>query len=463
MSITLFPDQVTVLEAVRQEYRVGARAPLLVAPTGFGKTIVFCAICQGAVAKGRRIWILVHRQELIDQVSATLAQFGVPHGIISPQFPSFAHRPVQVASVFSLVRRMASLTPPDLIVIDEAHHAILASTWGKVIAAFPRARLLGVTATPARLSGEGLGDIFDRLIMGPTVQALIDSARLSPVRVFAPPTIDIAGVHSAMGDYKKRELAFAVDKPKVTGDAITHYQTLTPGKRAAVFCVSIEHAQHMAQAARTAGISAVQIDGKMHIALRREIIGDFAHGKISWLVSVDLISEGFDCPGIDVGISLRPTQSLGLWLQQCGRILRVFPGKTGATILDHAGNSLRHGLPTEQRDWSLSGSATKGTDAERAASVRVCPRCFSAQRSGRPACANCGAPFPVEPRVVAKAKGTLTEVTQEDIDKRRARQTVGQTKDLAGLTALGRMRGYKDAERWAQYVIQGRERKRAAK
>lgn len=463
MSITLFDDQTAVLGQVRQTYRDGARAPLLVAPCGFGKTVVFSAICKGAQERGNRVLILVHRQELVDQVSRTLQEFHVKHGLITPDNPLTPNATVQVASVFTLARRLAAAPVPHLLVIDEAHHAILRSTWGTVIAAFPRSRLLGVTATPTRLSGEGLGDIFDRLVTGPTTQALIDSGRLAPLRVFAPPSIDVAGVGTQMGDFKKSQLASVVDKPKITGDAVEHYQRLTPGKRAAVFCVSLEHAAHVAMGARAAGISTVQLDGQMDRQLRREVVKDFSNGRIQWLVTVDLISEGFDCPGIDVGISLRPTQSLALWLQQCGRVLRVAPGKEHAYILDHAGNSLRHGLPTEDRDWSLSGTIRRGQSGERAASIRVCPNCFSAQRSGKQSCAHCGAAFPVESRTVAKEKGTLEELTAEDIAARRARQQVGQTKNREALIALGRQRGYKDPTRWAAYVLAGRDKKRAAR
>jgi DNA repair protein RadD len=451
------------MEAIRAEFRAGAKAPLLVAPCGFGKTVVFSAICKGAAARGNRVTILVHRQELIDQVSDTLSRFGVEHGIIAASYPSCPNRAVQVASCFTLVRRPQTTIQPDLMVIDEAHHATLASTWGKIIVRLRAAKILGVTATPTRLSGEGLGDVFDRLISGPSVQALIDSGRLSPVRVFAPPTIDTAGLHTKMGDFVKAELDSVVAKPHVTGDAIEHYQKLTPGKRAAVFCVSIEHAHAMAEAARKAGISAVEIDGTTDRHLRREVIRDFSMGKIQWLVTVDLVSEGFDCPGIEVGISLRPTQSLGLWLQQCGRCLRTAPGKTDAVILDHSGNSLRHGLPTEDRSWTLDGTRGQRASAEKSPSVRVCPRCFSAQRSGKITCGNCGHVFKIEPRVVGKVDGELAEVTAEDIARRRTRQQVGQTATLAQLTELGRLRGYKNPAAWAYYVMQGREKKRSAR
>jgi superfamily II DNA or RNA helicase len=205
------------------------------------------------------------------------------------------------------------------------------------------------------------------------------------------------------------------------------------------------------------------IDGTMDRNLRRGVIYDFKNGRIKWLVTVDLVSEGFDCPGIEVGISLRPTQSLGLWLQQCGRCLRVSAGKSIATVLDHAGNSLRHGLPTEDRIWSLSASAARNPKFSSAQSVRVCPKCFSAQRSARSDCGNCGHTFKIEPRVVAKEAGTLTEITAEDIAARKARQAVGQTKKLEALTELGRMRNYKDPAAWARYVIQGREKKKSAR
>jgi superfamily II DNA or RNA helicase len=262
-----------------------------------------------------------------------------------------------------------------------------------------------------------------------------------------------------MGDFKKSELAEVCDTSKVVGDAIEHYQKITPGKRAAVFCVSLDHARHITAAARDAGIVAVQIDGQMDKDLRRKIVGEFKRGEIKWLVSCDLISEGFDCPGIEVGISLRPTQSLALWLQQTGRCLRVSPGKGHAVILDHSGNSLRHGLPTEERHWTLDGT-DKTAAKKRTVSVRVCPKCFSACRSGVTACPHCGHTFAVEARSIDSEEGTLEEVTQESLEARRARREQGKSATLEQLTELGRMRNYRDPAKWAAYVLAGREKKR---
>jgi superfamily II DNA or RNA helicase len=425
---------------------------------------MFCAICKGAAERGSVVWILAHRQELLDQISTTLNDFEVPHGIIGADYAPSPHRTVQVASVFSLVRRMASQASPDVIVIDEAHHAILSSTWGQIVRAFPRARLLGVTATPKRLSGEGLGDIFDHLVLGPTPEGLIANGCLAPVRVFAPPSVDVSKVGKLGGDFKRNELSGAVDRPKVVGDAVEHYERHTPRQRAIVFCVSLDHAAHVTAGARAAGLSAVMIDGKMDRFLRRDIIKDFQYGKIKWLVSVDLVSEGFDCPGAEVGISLRPTQSVGLWLQQCGRILRPAPGKSVATILDHAGNTLRHGLPTEARDWDLSGSVANGCIGNPAArSVRVCPRCFSATRSGAPACRYCGLVFKVESRSIRAERGELKEVTAEDVDAARRHRVEINKKELAWLTELGKRKGYRNPEAWAEIVLKGRAAKKGRK
>jgi DNA repair protein RadD len=460
VAIALYDYQESCIAGLRAAYRSGKRAPLLVAPTGSGKTVMFSYMAAEVFRRGNRATILVHRQELMDQVSDTLSAFAVRHGLVSAGRNDRNSQNIQVASVFTLVRRVHHYFEPTLLIIDEAHHAINDSTWGKIIAAYPNARILGVTATPVRLSGEGLGDIFDTIVMGPSTQELIDKGRLSPVQVFAPPTIKLVGVHSRGGDYVKSELETFVNHARVTGDAIAHYQRLTPGQRAVVFCVSIKHAEAITAGAQKAGISAVKIDGKMDKGVRRGIIQDFRTGRIKWLVSVDLISEGFDVPDIEVGISLRPTQSVGLWLQQCGRIIRAFPGKSRATILDHSGNSLRHGLPTETRDWNLSGSISSAGGSKEPG-VRVCPSCFSAQRSGSITCAHCGAAFPVESRTVATAKGDLEEITQEKIEAIRARQTQGQTQTLEELVKLGLMRGYAPgkARAWAGYVMAGRQKK----
>ncbi len=454
--ITLRDDQERVLEDVREAYRAGKRKPLLVAPTGFGKTVVFCAIARNSIALGKRVMILVHRQELMDQVSSTLARFDVSHGHIAAGVPPRRQEGVQVASVMSLVRRIGNVATPDLIIIDECHHAV-SETYEKILARFPDSRLLGVTATPCRMGGAGLGDVFDTLVMGPSVLQLTDAGHLAPARVFAPATINTDGMRTIMGEFVRREVEDRVDRPTVTGDAISHYQRLCPGKRAVVFCVSLEHARHIAEGARASGITAVMVHGGMDATIRRRVMAEFQVGMIQWLVSVDLISEGFDAPGIEVGIFLRPTQSLGLWLQQAGRCLRTYPGKDYAVLLDHAGNTLRHGLPSDERDWSLDSGKRRGK-TEVSVSVKICPQCFAGQRTGRPTCVHCGHTFPVEPRKVSAEDGELEEITPEGMAAKAERRAQGRARKLAELQEIARIKGYNPG--WAQHVMGGRYSKR---
>lgn len=457
--LTLFTDQQVVVDNLRGSYRSGKRAPLLVAPCGFGKTVVFSYITDGARRLGKRVLIMAHRVELIDQICKSLTQFDVPHGVIASGYPIERGYTVYVASVFTLVRRLDFFIP-DLLVCDEAHHMVASTTWGKVAAAYPQARRLGVSATPCRLSGEGLGDLFDDLVLGPTTSELIDLGRLSPLRVFAPPWVDTSGLHTRGGDFVKSEMELLFNKPTVTGNAVSHYTQHAAGKQAVVFCTSVEHARQVAAQFRDAGYASTCVDGGLAPDVRNLIIREFRDGKLKVLTSCDLVSEGFDVPCVEVGISLRPTQSLSLWIQQCGRILRRHPGKDAAILLDHAGNTLRHGLPTDPREWTLAGIEKQPLHDKPAPSVRVCPACYCAQESKYRQCRNCGHTFKVEARKVRQKDGKLEELTPEKLAARRARQEVGMSQSLEALINLGRMRGYKSPENWARHVWEGRQMKR---
>ena len=461
MAITLRPYQNTLIERARANFITGKQSQLLVLPTGGGKTVCFSYMAARAVEKGLRVWILAHRVELLDQISRTLTSFGVPHGMVAPGYMGDRRRPVQVASVFTLVRRLDRYEAPDLIIVDEAHHAISASTWGRVITAFPKAKLLGVTGTPIRLSGEGLGDLFQTMVQGPSPRELIELGALSPYRLFAPTGVDLTGVHTRMGDFVRGELLAAVDKPSITGDAVKHYQKLAPGRRAVAFCISVEHAVHVSESFRAAGISAQAIDGGMDRTLRASVLSEFSAGRIQVLASCDLISEGFDVPAIEAAILLRPTQSVGLYLQQVGRALRTFPGKTEAIILDHAGNVSRHGLPDEERVWSLDGSAKKKGAQKSEVPVKTCGSCFATVASAATHC-SCGFEFPVAKREVEHVEGELQEVDLATAVRMR-RQEQGKAQSMEDLVAIGERRGMKRPRLWAAHVIRARAAKQSYK
>lgn len=459
MSIVLRPYQNTLVERTRANFIVGRKRQLLVLPTGGGKTVCFSYMAGAAKGKGLVVWILAHRVELLEQISKTLTDFGIKHGMIAPGFLGDRRQPVQVASVFTLARRLDRYEAPDLIIVDEAHHAISKSTWGTVINTFPKARLLGVTATPIRLSGEGLGDLFEVMVQGPTVSDLIEQGALSTYRLFAPAGVDLSGVHSKMGDFVRGELADAMNKRSITGDAVTHYNKLAAGKRAIAFCVSVEHAEHVAAQFREAGIPAASIDGGMDKVLRKSVLASFTSGDLRVLTSCDLVSEGFDVPSIECAILLRPTQSLGLYLQQVGRALRLFPGKTEAIILDHAGNVKRHGLPDEDRIWSLDGKSKKRASKPSEVPVKTCPKCFATVASASTHCL-CGHEFEVVARVIEQVEGNLEEVNIEQA-RREARAVQGRAQTEADLVELGKSRGMKRPELWARHVIRARHSKEA--
>lgn len=449
------------VDAIREAFRRGRRAPLYVLPTGGGKTYTFSHIASSARALGNRIAILVHRQELLEQASQSLTSLGVPHGLLSPRYTE-TREAVQVASVQTLLRRLERFEAPDLIITDEAHHAV-SSTYRKIYAAFPRARILGVTATPVRGDGKGLGEIFDELVLGPTISELIKrGALVSPV-VYAPPVgLDLAGVRKILGDYDKKELSERVDKPKITGCAVSHYIKYAAGKPAIAFCVSVRHAAHVAEEFRAAGVRSTHVDGGMRDEERRAALEGLRSGAIDVLTSADLIGEGVDVPRVEVAILLRPTHSEALFLQQVGRALRPCEGKTHALVLDHVGNCMRHGLPDDDRGWSLAGSAgaRRGAGDGPITRIEQCEKCFFVYETGPEQCPACGNFQIPKIRKLEIEQGELERLTREKLDAaKKKRREVGKAQTLEELIGLAHARGYKNPKYWAEQVMRGRVRK----
>lgn len=461
--------QISAVEGIRAALKNGSKAPLLVLPTGGGKTIVFSHIAANASAKNKRVLVLVHRIELMRQTSEKLQFFGVRHGLINPQYTPDLHAKVQVASVQTLIKRIEKYRPyfqPDLIIVDEAHHAV-AGTWRNIIAAYPNAKILGVTATPIRGDGKGLGvesgGIFDELVMGPQISELIAMRHLVGTKVYAPSVVDLSGVRTKMGDYDKKEIESRVDKPSITGNAVEHYRRICDGTPAVAFCVSIAHAEHVAAEFTAAGYRAFSVDGSMEDGERKRLLNGLGDGSVQVICSCDLISEGTDIPAIGCAILLRPTQSLSLFLQQVGRALRPCEGKEYAVILDHVGNVLRHGLPEEDRQWSLDGiqKASKKDKQEPSIKLKQCPQCYivhEPQPDRR--CPECDHEYVVKPqRQLEEKGGELQEITKEAaiaLQKERAKE-VGMAKTFESLLAVERKRGYKPG--WARHVWAARNKK----
>lgn len=457
MSLTLRPYQHRAISDLRLAFRDGARAPLLVLPTGGGKTIVMAEIMRGLADRGRSALVLVHRRELIAQTAAKLALAGVEHGIIAAGVQP-TDQPIQIASVQTLARRLAHVSAsPDLILIDEAHHAT-AGSWERVLDHWPDALRLGVTATPVRLDGRGLSAVFDRLISGPSVADLVFTGFLTRQTIYAPPVVaDLSQLRYRAGEFAADQAGAAMDRPTVTGDAIDHYQRLAKGQRAIVFCCTVQHAENVAAQFISGGIPAATLLGSTRPELRDQVVQQFAAGQLQVLVTVDVVSEGFDIPAAGCAILLRPTASLGLYLQQVGRVLRPAEGKDAAIILDHVGNVRRHGFPDDHRDWSLDDRLrTRRGSSQAAPAVRTCPQCFAAFKP-QPQCPACGAECAPPPRELKQVAGELQELRREAVRQRSAERKKART--LQELIHVGQARGMKNPVGWAKHVYFARQQR----
>ena len=473
MNIKLRDYQTAGVNEIRARFRAGDRNVLYQLATGGGKTIVFSYITEGAAKKGNRVLILVHRQELIRQTSASLTEIGVPHGIIAPGYtPSWDH--VQVASVQTLVNRMDKIHIPNLIIVDECHHAIKSTQWGKVLTRYDKSHVLGVSATPARLSGEGLGveagGFFESMVSGPAMSELIERGYLSRPRVFAPPIgADFSSLKMRMGDFVQGEVEELMDKPVITGCAVEHYRKLCDGVPAIAFCASVRHAEHVAEQFRAAGYRSASIDGTMQSQERKQKISDLGNGGIQILTSCQIISEGTDIPIVSAAILLRPTASLTLFLQQCGRALRPFPGKEYATILDHVGNVRRHGMIDDNRTWDLNGERTRKKKKEDDPDIKTtqCEECY-AVFTPAPACPFCGHVRQVSARELQQMAGELEEITRKQGEEAQKlhemmfkKREEGKASTLADFQAIAKERGYNPG--WAYHRMKSREQRGGAR
>jgi DNA repair protein RadD len=461
MTLALRPYQVKLYDEARARILAGVRALLIQSPTGSGKTVLVAQMLGTSARKGFRSWFVVHRRELVKQSVLTMTESaGIPLGIVAAGFPGNRHEPVQVCSVQTLAKRWHLLARPDLIVWDEAHHCAAAS-WDTLHRQFPAAVHIGLTATPERLDGTGLGRWFKEMLVGPSVADLIGDGWLSPYRLFAPAGPDLSGVHTVAGDYNKRELAAAMSSSAVVGDAIAHYRKYAMGKRAVVFMWSVESSRQMAANFNAAGIPAAHVDGGTDTVGRDAAIEGFRSGRILVLTNVDLFGEGFDVPAIEAAFLLRPTRSLALYLQQVGRALRPLPGKAEALIFDHAGNCRMHGLPDDVREWSLAGRVKKKREADQAP-IKQCPMCYAVLSATAEACRHCGHVFVASPRQIEQLDGELAEV---DVAEQRFRRLQEQSaaKSLDDLVRIGQLRGYKRPDRWAEHVWNARQAKQAVR
>ena len=341
------------------------KSVMLQMPTGTGKTRLFASIIKDVLdySKSRNLnltcLVIVHRMELIDQIVKTLLNtYGLSSGIIQAGFRQNASLPLQVASVQTLSRRLDKWTDKlfDFIIVDEAHH-VPANSYIKIINAFPCAKLLGVTATPYRLSGEGFSDIFDELIISPSIRDFINMGVLSRYDYYSVKTNSLIqrkinglkGVQA--GDYTDAEMTKLCDNNHIRAQVVETYLKYARGKKGIVYTINKKHNYHLCRDFEKEGIRTVAIDSSTPLEERNKYIQDFKAGNIDVICNVNIFSEGFDCPDIEFIQLARPTQSLSMYLQQVGRGLRISNGKNKCIFLDNVGLYNRFGLPSSKREW----------------------------------------------------------------------------------------------------------------
>lgn len=425
----LRPYQQDIRDDIESRW-LGVANVLAVLPTGAGKTVLFSSILADEPGASCAI---AHRQELVSQISLALARNGVRHRIIG-QDPVIRmvvrlhmeevganyvvpNAKCAVASVNTLTGKKFSeslkpwLPTVKLWVQDEAHHVLRDNQWGRAAAMFPNARGLGVTATPLRADGNGLGrhadGLFDTMVIGPSMRDLITMGFLTEYRIFAPPSTfqrDQVAVSQTTGDFNLDQMRKAVassslvvhDEKQIVGDIVQHYQRIAPGKLGVTFVPDIATAETVAEQFNAAGVPAMAVSSKTPDDERCKILRRFKSRELLQLVNCDLFGEGFDLPAIEVVSMGRPTESYGLYVQQFGRALRLLDGKDRAIIIDHVGNVMRHGLPDAPREWSLDRRERRSSGKSDAQTIRAClnPECGAVYERFRDACPYCGTPVP---------------------------------------------------------------------
>lgn len=338
-------------------WRNGKRSVLFQMPTGTGKTVLFSEIVRRGFVEKRKILIVVHRKEIIKQITAKLREMGIKVGHILAGTDSDYSQTIQVASIQTLNRRKHP--EADLIIIDECHHAV-SKTYKELWQIYPiKTKFLGVTATPIRLNGEGFEKLFDELIVSWQIQKFIKEKYLVPIIHYVSSLPDLSSVKISKGDYDIETLSSVMMENNLMYDIVKSYENTCKGKSAIVFAVDVEHSKEIAYRYNCAGIRARHIDAKTPQIEREQTLNEFKQGKIKVISNVGIITEGFDFPECEVVQLARPTQSLSLYLQMAGRVMRIAPNKKAGIILDNSGLWREHGLTDRDRQWSLKGTKKK--------------------------------------------------------------------------------------------------------
>lgn len=448
--IVLREDQEVVVNDLRTELKTSASV-LVRAPCRFGKTVVSAFIAMNANKRGKRIIFACHRDSILNQTAKTLAKFNVKYGFIASGYAANPFALSHVASADTLRNRLDALKECSLLIVDECH--LWNSRTRKLIidaAKEAGCKIIGLSATPIRLDGKPLSDLFDTMVMGPTEAWLIEHGFLAKYRAFSLPNPGVSSLKTREGDYTPNSAAEAFDKPAVVGNLVETWRKHAQGLRTVVYAINRKHARNICDAYNAAGIPAGYIDGETPKAEQKRVINALADGKIHVLVSVELLTTGFDLSSIvgrDVSIQCvqlaRPTKSLQLAIQMMMRCMTAQEGL--AIILDHVGiimnadGTVNHGFPDDEREWSLAGRDARAQDGAPSFAISNCANCFGAYKASLLRCPHCSSDRVVKPRLIEEREGELEEIRRAE----QKRQETRKARDLESVVRVAVERGYK--------------------
>ena len=444
MTIILRDYQQDLYSKTQNAFRSGKKRVLVTVGCGGGKSYIFAKMAEQA--KGS-VLVLTHRQELKEQTGRLFAENGIN---------------ARVEMILTEANRLGQYEKPSLIITDEAHLS-RSNSWMKVLDYY-NTYTVGFTATPIRLDGKPLGDIYDELVTGVSVRWLIDNKCLAPYEYYAPTAVETDGLRVQMGDYVIKDLEQLMSDRAIYSDVLKSWERLALGQKTIAYCVSVKHAKETAELFTKAEYPAVEIDGSTPPKIRSRIMQDFREGKIMVLCNVGIISEGVSIDDVNCCLLLRPTESHALYWQQAMRCMRYQEGKT-ATIIDCVGNYARNPLPDADVQWSLTESIRKKPriNSEGNFYIRTCEKCYKVFKTA-PVCPYCGAEYPLTPREIKAHKDielariTAEEAARAELERKKARMEQGRAQTFEELLAIGRAKGYKNPAFWAQQVMRGRKR-----
>ena len=363
--MNLRPYQNKAIEDIRHHFSRGKKRILLVAPTGSGKTVIASSMMQKAKERSNFNLFVAHRRELVMQCSRKLSDFGLNHGVIMAEKSPNAMADIQVASIQTFASRKDRddfIKPnADIVILDEAHRSV-SGQFQELIKVYPNAFIIGLTATPCRNDGRGLGNVYEELVEAGSIKELTKLGYLVPNRIVAPTIPDLQKIRIVAGDYEKKALTKKMNTAKLVGDIVSHWIKYGENRATVVFATSIAHSKHIANIFRQNGVPSGHIDSEQNELERETQLANLNSGKIKVLSNCQILTEGWDQPKISCVIIARPTKSYPMYLQMIGRTLRPYPNKKDTLIIDHSGCVYEHGFPEDAGNWTLSTKKPKTRD-----------------------------------------------------------------------------------------------------